>query len=164
MAKILKRILLLEDIEANANLIRFSLETVSDFEVTHATNGREAIECFTSNAFDICLFDHLMPGMTGLDAMRAIRRLPNGTGVPFVFLTARSDVGNWKQLKENGAQAVISKPFDIMLLGAQLIDVFHAYQHPCAERGEETGAAPAWAATPSRSALAHRPSLAYRRF
>ncbi|OLF77895.1 hypothetical protein AWH62_04275 [Maricaulis sp. W15] len=164
MAEIRKRVLLLEDIEANANLIRFSLETVSDFEVIHASNGRDAIECFRSNAFDICLFDHLMPGMTGLDAMRAIRRLPNGTGVPFVFLTARLDVGNWKQLNESGAQAVIPKPFDIMLLGAQLIDVLRTSQHRDAEHGEDTGDASPWAATPSRSGGAHRPGIAYRRF
>ena len=69
----MKRVLLLEDIEANANLIRFSLESVSGFEVTHAANARRAIECFKTSAYDICLFDHLMPGMTGRQAMRAIR-------------------------------------------------------------------------------------------
>ncbi len=161
MGKILKRVLLLEDIEANANLIQFSLESVSGLEVTHATDARQAIECFKSNTYDICLFDHLMPGMTGLDAMRAIRTLPRGEGIPFVFLTARSDVSNWKQLKESGAQAVIAKPFDIMLLGAQLLDVFHAYHAPCAISGKERGAEPGWAAMPSRSDLSQRRSVAY---
>ncbi|WP_323761067.1 response regulator [Maricaulis sp.] len=164
MGKILKRVLLLEDIEANANLIRFSLESVSGFEVTHAADGREAIECFKTSAYDICLFDHLMPGMTGLDAMQAIRALPGGEATPFVFLTARSDVANWKQLKESGAQAVIAKPFDIMLLGAQLLDVFHAYQSPSPVEGDELGAEPDWAATPSRSDLAQRPTAAYQRY
>jgi|GEM_PF-1044298 len=164
MGKTLQRVLLLEDIEANANLIRFSLESVSGFEVSHAADARAAIESFKIGSYDICLFDHLMPGMTGLDAMRAIRALPNGDAVPFVFLTARSDVANWKQLKENGAQAVIAKPFDIMLLGAQLLDVFHAYQAPCAISGEEQGAEPGWAATPSRSNLAQRGATAYQRF
>lgn len=164
MGRILKRVLLLEDIEVNANLIRFSLESVSGFDVTHAPDAREAVACFKTNSYDICLFDHLMPGMTGLDAMMAIRALPGGDAIPFVFLTARSDVSNWKQLKENGAQAVIAKPFDIMLLGPQLLDVFHAFQTPAASAGDDLGAEPDWAATPSRSDLAQRTIAAYQRF
>jgi CheY-like chemotaxis protein len=126
MVKQLKRILVLEDIEANANLIRFSLETISGFEVTHVSDARSAVECFNTSAYDLCLFDHLMPGMTGLDAMSEIREAGNADQVPFVFLTARSDPTNRKRLLDRGAAAVVAKPFDIMLLGSQLLDVYHA--------------------------------------
>ena len=40
MVKMLKRILLLEDIEANADLIKFSLQAISGFDVAHASNAR----------------------------------------------------------------------------------------------------------------------------
>lgn len=156
MARKLKRILLLEDVESNANLIRFALEEIADFEVTHARDAADAIESFKAAAFDLCLFDHLMPGMTGLDAMLAIRDTPSGRDVPVVFLTARSDICNWKKLKASGAQAVIAKPFDIMLLGSMLLDVFHACDGCETRGGVENVSTPSWAEAPSRSALARR--------
>ncbi|MFT6662254.1 MULTISPECIES: response regulator [Maricaulis] len=164
MVKMLKRILLLEDIEANADLIKFSLQAISGFDVAHASNARQAVEMFRTGTYDLCLFDHLMPKMTGLDAMREIRATPKGEQVPIVFLTARSDTANWKQLMASGAQAVIAKPFDIMLLGAQLLDVFHACQICEINGGIDADSGPSWADTPTRSALSRRSAGAYGKF
>lgn len=127
----LQRVLLLEDVEANAQLARFALETVSGFEVKHARDGNEAIELFQVWKPDVCLFDYLMPHKSGLDVMQELLKThPVAQQLPFVFLTARTDLTNARMLKEAGARAVIPKPFDIMLLGSQLADIYHGATLP----------------------------------
>lgn len=127
----LQRVLLLEDVEANAQLARFALESISGFEVKHARDGDEAIEMFRVWKPDVCLFDYLMPQKSGLEVMQELLNTQSAAKqIPFVFLTARTDITNARMLKEAGAREVIPKPFDIMLLGSQLADVYHGATLP----------------------------------
>lgn len=127
----MQRVLLLEDVEANAQLACFALESISGFEVKHARDGDEAIEMFRVWKPDVCLFDYLVPHKSGLEVMQELLDTePAAKQVPFIFLTARTDLTNARMLKEAGAREVIPKPFDIMLLGSQLADVYHGAALP----------------------------------
>jgi CheY-like chemotaxis protein len=127
----LQRVLLLEDVEANAQLACFALETISGLEVKHARDGNQAIELFQVWKPDVCLFDYLMPLKSGLDVMQELLEThPAARQIPFVFLTARTDLTNARMLKAAGARAVIPKPFDIMLLGSQLADIYQGAALP----------------------------------
>lgn len=104
------KILYAEDDETLAFLTQDNLEQ-NDYEVVHCSNGEKALNAFKSEAFDICVFDIMMPKMDGFELATAIRKI--NTDIPIIFLSA-------KILKEDrikglrlGADDYLVKPFSI---------------------------------------------------
>jgi CheY-like chemotaxis protein len=76
-----------------------------------AEDGVEAVEAARATRFDLILMDIKMPRMDGIEATRAIRRLPGVLGrVPIVALTANGDAEATKVYLANGMDAVVEKP------------------------------------------------------
>ena len=76
-----------------------------------AEDGVEAVEAARGSRFDLILMDIKMPRMDGIEATRAIRRLPGALGkVPIVALTANGDAEAAKVYLANGMDAVVEKP------------------------------------------------------
>ncbi len=76
-----------------------------------AEDGVEAVEAARASRFDLILMDIKMPRMDGIEATRAIRRLPGALGrVPIVALTANGDAEATKVYLANGMDAVVEKP------------------------------------------------------
>ncbi len=121
----LKKVLLLEDVPANAGVVQMALKAVCDIEVQHAMTGEEALEAFRHFNPDLCLFDLVLPGMSGLETMQ---QLPTGHDVPVVFLTAWADRELGEILLGAGAVDIVSKPFDALKLGARLEKAFRYHQ------------------------------------
>ncbi len=102
------------DDEANLReLIRVSLENGYCF--VEAGNGHEALALVRSGAPDIVLLDLMLPGLSGLDVLRELRRDPVTRDVPVVAMSA------WTHLEPEalaaGATAFVRKPFDPDALG-----------------------------------------------
>ncbi len=103
------KILYAEDDETLAFLTKDNLEM--HYDVTHCTDGEICLKAFKSEAFDICIFDIMMPKMDGFELAEKIRQL--NADVPIIFLSA-------KTLKEDrikglrlGADDYLVKPFSI---------------------------------------------------
>lgn len=103
------KILYAEDDETLAFLTKDNLE--QNYEVTHCSNGEIALETFKKEAFDLCIFDIMMPKKDGFELAEAVRKL--NADVPILFLSA-------KTLKEDrikglriGADDYLVKPFSI---------------------------------------------------
>jgi len=107
------RILLAEDIEANAILVKTRLERYGHV-ITWVCNGREAVDAFKKNAFDIILMDVHMPEMDGLEATAAIRSTQIDTDVhmPIIALTASVMRNEIKRFITAGMNSVVAKPID----------------------------------------------------
>jgi len=76
-----------------------------------ADDGVEAVEAARSSRFDLILMDIKMPRMDGIEATRAIRRLPGALGtVPIVALTANCDDDAARIYMDSGMDAVVEKP------------------------------------------------------
>lgn len=76
-----------------------------------------AVKSFTPDVF---LLDMMMPGMSGSQTLQKMRELPGLDKVPAIFMTARAQVTEHKDLWELGAADIISKPFDPMALSARI--------------------------------------------
>lgn len=104
------KILLVEDEADIAKLVEFNLED-EGYEVTWLTNGRDAIETFKSERFNLVLLDIMLPEMSGYDVYESIRLVD--TQVPILFMTARNDKIDVLKGLSLGADDYITKPFDL---------------------------------------------------
>jgi len=86
--------------------------TNAGYSVAEAANGAEGIEKARASAFDLIITDLNMPVMDGLTMIEEMRRMPEQTGVPIVFLTTESDAAMKERAKAAGATGWLTKPFD----------------------------------------------------
>ena len=119
-----KRVLLAEDNELNTEIASFLLEK-NGMVVTVASNGKEAVDCFSlsrPNYFDVILMDIMMPVMNGLTATKTIRNLsrPDAQTVPIFAMTANAFKEDIEQSREAGMNEHLSKPLDENLLKTML--------------------------------------------
>jgi CheY-like chemotaxis protein len=111
-------VLVVDDMEANLYVaVRFLKPYKLCIET--AVNGREALEKVKAGmVFDIIFMDHMMPVMDGMEATRLIRE--TGYTQPIVALTANAVTGQAEVCLQNGFDAFISKPINILQLDAVL--------------------------------------------
>jgi DNA-binding response OmpR family regulator len=110
------RILIAEDDTDIRELIKMHLEKDA-YRVDTAENGLIAFDKFTSESYDLIILDIMMPGLSGLELLRNIRRTSE---VPVLMLTAR-DADHDKILGlDLGADDYITKPFSIFELSSRV--------------------------------------------
>jgi len=100
-------LLFVEDDRSIRDVTRLELEQAG-FRVTACGDGREALELFAREHFDLVLLDVMLPGVDGLEVCREIRR---GHRTPIIMLTARSSTVDVVVGLELGADDYVCKPF-----------------------------------------------------
>ena len=81
------RILLVDDEQSIQTLLSYPLRK-EGYEVVQATDGREALERFDEQPFDLVVLDLMLPRMDGLEVCRQLR---SRSSVPIIMLTAKSE-------------------------------------------------------------------------
>ena len=104
------KILIAEDERDIRELVNFSLQ-FGGFTVVQAANGAEAVELARKELPDLILMDVRMPKMTGYEACRQMKALPELRDTPVVFLSAKGQEGEIQTGLEAGAEEYILKPF-----------------------------------------------------
>ncbi len=111
------RILVADDDPAVRESLRRSL-SFNGYEVTLASDGREALTASSTPVPDLVLLDVNMPGIDGLEVCRRIRA--SGSDVPVLILTARVEVGDRVLGLDAGADDYLPKPFALEELLARI--------------------------------------------
>ncbi|WP_120997388.1 response regulator [Stutzerimonas urumqiensis] len=105
------RILMVEDEEDIAFLIRFMLER-QGFGVEHAADGRQALDYITTGAVpNLVLMDIMLPYHDGLELVERLRAQPGWDSVPVLMLTAKAREVDIVRALELGADDYVTKPF-----------------------------------------------------
>lgn len=104
------KVLVCEDETSLAGLFVDILEG-NGYKVTWASDGREGLQKFHSDSFDIVILDVMMPHIDGYTVAKEIRKV-NAT-IPIVFLTAMSMKENVLEGLRSGADDYIAKPFSL---------------------------------------------------
>ena len=111
------RVLLVEDDSELASVIESGL-TEHAMDVVHERTFSAAQTRATLGAFDIIILDVMLPGGTGFDLCRILRK--RGVGAPVLMLTARDTVDDRVQGLDSGADDYLTKPFAFRELVARL--------------------------------------------
>ena len=85
--------------------------TKTGHETVEAGNGAQAIELAKEEKPDAIVLDVMMPEMTGLEATKIIRSMPEFANTPIILLTANAREDDIKLGLESGADKYITKPF-----------------------------------------------------
>ena len=115
-------LLLVEDDPAIAELVTFHFER-DGFAVRHCADGEEALLLAREKVPDVVLLDWMVPGLSGLEVCRQLRRIPATANVPIIMLTARGEEEDRVRGLETGADDYVAKPFSPRELVARVAAV-----------------------------------------
>jgi two-component system cell cycle response regulator DivK len=113
-----KKILLAEDSFVIQNITRKVLE-LNNCEVSFAKDGKQTLEKYAKEHFDLIILDINMPGMDGIQCAKAIRNLsnPQKAAIPLLAITGNAKNYTENDFKQFGFNAFLIKPlnFDILI-------------------------------------------------
>lgn len=104
------RVLVVDDNRDICDLVALKLGN-SGFAVVQAFDGVGGLEAARDGAFDLIILDVMMPGMSGLDVLRALRATPGTETTPVLMLTAKTQERDIEAGFAAGADDYITKPF-----------------------------------------------------
>src|SRR5678815_5073777 len=117
----MKKILLIEDNDDIRNNTAEILE-LSNYEVLTAENGKTGLAMAIEHKPDLIICDIMMPLLDGYGVLHAVHKNESIQNTPFIFLTAKTERGDFRKGMVLGADDYIMKPFDCLLYTSDAAD------------------------------------------
>lgn len=114
-----RQILIVEDESAVREMVAFALRR-ADFEPVEAADAREAQEAIMRSVPGVILLDWMLPGMSGIEYARRLRKEELTKDIPVIMLTARSTEDDRVMGLDSGADDYVVKPFSSRELIARI--------------------------------------------
>jgi DNA-binding response OmpR family regulator len=114
------RVLIVEDDQDIAGLIKHSLERAGDVRAEIVSTGAAALKAVMEEPPDLILLDLNLPFLDGIEVFRILRNRPATANIPVVMLTARTSETDRVTGLELGAEDYITKPFSLRELVARV--------------------------------------------
>src|SRR5574339_330307 len=114
----MKSVLVIED---NKDIRENTAEILdlAGYKTFTAENGKKGVDVAMKEKPDVIVCDIMMPELDGYGVLHLLRKNPETQNIPFIFLTAKTERGDFRKGMEMGADDYITKPFeDIELLNA----------------------------------------------
>jgi len=111
------RLLIVDD---NEEMLALLADSLSEYDVTTATDGRIAIDLLTKQVFDLIITDVMMPGTDGLELARQIKSNRHTSYIPLIILSAKVSNDEIIEGIDSGADVYIRKPFSFGYLRAMI--------------------------------------------
>ncbi len=109
------KILLVDDNPINVRVAAKILHT-HNYNISFSKSGVEAIQKASQIDFDLILLDIMMPGMDGYEVCEILKKNPNTSHIPIIFLTAKTEAEDVVHAFELGGADYLTKPFNAMEL------------------------------------------------
>ncbi|WP_297517294.1 response regulator transcription factor [uncultured Clostridium sp.] len=111
-----KNILIVED-ELRIRILLRDYFRKDGFAIIEASDGEEALKCFSENNIDLVILDIMMPKVNGFEVCKTIRSVSN---IPIILLTAREEEEDKLHGYDLGADDYVTKPFSPKVLVAKV--------------------------------------------
>jgi two-component system, OmpR family, phosphate regulon response regulator PhoB len=114
-----RTILIVDDESAIRDMLRVALE-MADYNCLEASNAQDAHAIIVDNKPDLILLDWMMPGTSGIELTRRLKRDEVTRAIPIILITAKGEEDNKIQGLDIGADDYMTKPFSPRELVARL--------------------------------------------
>ena len=114
-----RRILIVDDVEDNRVVLDRQLRKVG-FETIQCADGMAALAEISSNPPDLVLLDWMMPGLSGMETLKAMREHLDLHRLPIIMCTARDEESSIVDALEAGANDYVQKPIRVPVLLARI--------------------------------------------
>lgn len=117
-------------VEDDSDLRRFIVTILEPYyNVLDAPDGKKGYETAIKNVPDFILSDIMMPEIDGVELLQKIRQTPETSHIPFILLTAKTDLDSKLGGLEYGADDYITKPFSVKYLRARIENIIRRRKH-----------------------------------
>lgn len=104
-------------VDDNDEMLQFLSDSfVDEYTIVTAEDGEDALQKLKSHEVDLIVSDWMMPKMSGIDFCKAVRSDQITSHIPFILLTAKSDINSKIEGMDCGADSYIEKPFSLQYL------------------------------------------------
>jgi len=131
-----QRILIVDDEPAIREMVAVALE-LADFQTLEAENAQQAHSIIVDERPSLVLLDWMLPGVSGIELARRLKRDEGTAEIPVIMLTAKSEEDNRIQGLDVGADDYITKPFSTRELIARIKAVLRRTSSVAAEKAIE---------------------------
>ncbi len=114
------RVMVVEDEQDIAALIKHALERSGDAQVEIVSSGDAAVRAATAQPPDLLILDLNLPVLSGSEVCRILRGRPETAGIPIIILTARTSEADRVAGLDMGADDYVTKPFSLRELSARV--------------------------------------------
>ncbi len=122
-----RTLLIVDDNEELRLLMSNLLE--HDFHIETAADGEEALRCLARTEIDLVISDIMMPVMDGIELCRKIKETFEYCHIPVILLTAKNSDESRIDGYNSGADGYVTKPFNLQLLYAQIVNQLKKLEH-----------------------------------
>ncbi|WP_181703463.1 HD domain-containing phosphohydrolase [Chthonobacter albigriseus] len=119
------RALLIDDNPTNLFMLGKLIQNAGISDLSSHKDPRQALDAARDIQFDLVLVDYMMPGMDGLEFIKAIRQLPNYEDVPVVMVTTVDQKDVCYAALDAGATDFLTKPVDMAEVKARIRNLAH---------------------------------------
>ena len=117
-------ILVVDDFATMRRIIKNLLGELGFRNTSEADDGKTALPMLRTGKFDFLVTDWNMPGMTGIDLLRAVRSEPNLVSLPVLMVTAEAKRDQILAAAQAGVNGYIVKPFTAATLKVKIEKIF----------------------------------------
>ena len=113
-----KKIMIVDDSPSMSKVLEMVLLR-EDYNVVAYDNGSDAVKCAETDSPNLIIMDINMPGLSGIDAARKIKKNKKTNDIPIIMVSGSAQYEEVERALEAGADDYILKPYDIQ----QLLDI-----------------------------------------
>jgi len=118
------RFLVVDDFSTMRRIVKNLLNDLGYANVAEADDGKTALPMLQAGGFDFLVTDWNMPGMPGLDLLKAVRADPKLAKMPVLMLTAEAKREQIIEAAQAGVNGYVIKPFTAATLSDKLAKIF----------------------------------------
>ncbi len=120
MPSAISNVFVVEDDPDIQVILKMVLTRLGKCQVLHTDQGEQVLPMAQQHHPELILLDVMLPGMSGIEIIKALKNDGACRTIPVIFLTARTTPSEIHEMKSLGALGHLSKPFDPMTLVAQI--------------------------------------------
>ncbi len=122
------KILIVDDFATMRRIIKNLLRDLGYTNITEADDGNSALPLLQTGNFDFLVTDWNMPGMPGIELLKAVRAMPKTAKLPVLMVTAESKREQIVAAAQAGVSGYIVKPFTAVTLKEKIDKIFERIQ------------------------------------